>query len=262
MLCLLLILLSAWHVSRQPSADRTWSIDQRILPYATWNDTEVTISNIRNFSYTSVSEYTPAYYDKTFTLTDLVSVDYLVEPFGDIGAAHTFLSFGFKNGDQLVISVEIRKEVGESFSPLKGMFRNYELMYVIADERDVIELRANHRKHDVYLYPIRTSQAHIQQLFTSMLARANTLHEKPEFYNTLVSNCTTNIVDHINEITPKKIAWDIRLLLPEHSDELVYELGLIDNSLPLNALRAQHKINTRALMYTGHPDFSKLIRQY
>lgn len=261
MLLALVVFFSIWYFSHIPSNDREWALDQKILQYAEFNDNTVNVFNIRNFSYQSVSEYTPAYYNKTFDLNALESVDYIVEPFGNMGAAHTFLSFGFSTGDYLAISVEIRKEVGESFSPLKGLLRNYELMYVVADERDVVKLRTNYRKDTVYLYPVSTSRDNMQTLFVDMLERANKLREKPEFYNTLTSTCTTNIASHINKIMSGRIPWDPRLLFPENSDELAYELGLIDNSVTLEELRERNKINEKAEQYADSPDFSKLIRK-
>lgn len=255
------MLLGLWYFSKIPSNDREWSLDQEVLPYADFNGDEVTVFNIRNFSYKSTSDYTPAYYNKTFDLNKLTSVDYIVEPFGSIGAAHTFVSFGFSTGDYLAISVEIRKEADESFSPIKGLLRNYELMYVIADERDAVKLRTNYRKDEVYLYPVSTPKEKMRQLLMDMLTRANTLKEHPEFYNTLTNTCTTNIADHVNKLTPSKIPWDLRLLFPENSDELAYELGLLDNSISLKELRKQHLINEKAEKYAASADFSKLIRE-
>lgn len=265
-ICVLLVVLcvvlfSVWYFSRVPRNDREWSLDQRVLSHAKFTGDEVTVFNIRNFTYKSVTDYEPNYYDKTFNLNELVSVDYIVEPFGNMGAAHTFLSFGFSTGDYLAISVEIRKEVGESFSPLKGLLRNYELMYVVADERDVIKLRTNYRQDAVYLYPIKISKEHMRILFSDMLTRTNKLREKPEFYNTVTNTCTTNIVSHVNHIAPAHIPWDVRLLLPENSDVLAYELGLIDTSVSLEELRKHHKINDKAAQYADSTDFSKLIRK-
>lgn len=255
------LIFSTWYFLQAPRNDREWSLDQQILPYAEFNGDSITIFNIRNFTYTTIDEYTPAYYNKTFSLQNLQSVDYIVEPFGNIGAAHTFLSFGFDTGDYVAISVEIRKEIGETFSPLKGLVRNYELTYVIADERDAIKLRTNYRHDTVYLYPVTTSRENVQRLFVDMLTRTNTLREKPEFYNTLTNTCTTNIADHINNISAKHIPWDFRLLFPRNSDALAYELGLIDTSLPLDELRIRHKINEKAELYAESSDFSRLIRQ-
>jgi len=266
---LILILIIAITISilflllqlRRPSNERDWNSDQKILSYAEFNDDLVHVNNIRNFSYVSTTDYTQAYYDKTFDINKLDSLYYIVEPFGNVGSAHTFVSFGFEGDDYLAISVEIRKEKGESFSPFKGLFRTYELMYVIADEKDVIGLRANHRKDKVYVYPVDTSKEKMKELFVDMLERANALKEKPEFYNTLTNTCTTNIATHANKITPEKIPWDIRLLLPENSDKLAYELGLIDNSLPLEDIRDKYLINEKAERYADSPDFSKRIRE-
>lgn len=257
-----LILFVIFFFSRTPSNNRDWAVDQSILPYAVFNDNTVDIFNIRNFTYQSDTSYEPGYYDHTYNLDELQSVDYIVEPFGNPGAAHTMLSFGFKNGDYLSISVEIRKEKGESFSPFKGIIRDYEIMYVIADEKDAVKLRSNYRKDKVYVYPVETTPEKMRELFVDMLNRANGLVDTPEFYNTLTNTCTTNIAKHINNISENRVPRDLRLLLPENSDALAYELGLIDNSIPLEELREKHLINDRAMEHADSPNFSEMIRKY
>lgn len=257
----LLVVLASIYSSRTPSNNRDWSADQALLPYAVFKENTVNLFNVRNFTYASTTKYTMNYYNKEYNLDQLSSVDYIVEPFEGIGAAHTFLSFGFNDGNYVAISVEIRKEKGETFSPLKGLLRSYELMYVIADEQDVIKLRTNYRKDSVYLYPVQTSRENMRALFVDMLNRANTLGDTPEFYNTLTNTCTTNIARHINNISPHKIPWDLRLLLPKNSDALAYELGFINNSIPLEDLRKKHLINEKALQYANDDNFSALIRQ-
>lgn len=232
-----------------------------MLPVPIIKGHTVKIKNIRNFAYSSESDYDVRYYDKVFNMDDLVSVDYIVEPFGGVGAAHTFLSFGFDDGSQVAISVEIRKEVGESFSPLKGLIRAFEIMYVIADERDVIKLRTNFRRNTVYLYPVVIPRSDMRKLFVDMLSRAKALTQKPEFYNTLTNTCTTNIVRHVNTIAPNAIPWDLRLLLPKNSDALAYELGLLDQSISLDEARDRYQINERAVKYADDPNFSARIRQ-
>jgi hypothetical protein len=186
----------------------------------------------------------------------------MVEPFGKGAAAHTLVSFGFGGNDFVAISVEIRKEKGESFSALKGLLRQYELMYVVGDERDLIKLRSNHRQDTVYLYPIRTTREKMREMFTSMLQRANELRVKPEMYNTLTNTCTTNIVRHVNEISPKRVPFHPAVLLPGHSDRLAFDLGLIDTALPFEATRARHHINERALKYANDAQFSLRIRGF
>lgn len=245
----------------RPSNDRDWATDQAVLPYAEINGDQVSVHNIRNFSYTSTSDYTPAYYDATFDLNKIKNIYFVVEPFsGYVGAAHTFLSFEF-DGDKFVsISVEIRKEKGESFSAVKGLLRQYELTYVIADERDVVKLRSNYRHDKVFVYPVKTTPEKMRAVFLSMVERTNKLKAEPEFYNTIASNCTTNIAKHVNQISPKRVPWDITFILPEEADRYVYKLGLIDNALPFDETRAEHFINDMAEQYADSPDFSLKIR--
>ena len=166
-------------------------------------------------SLTAVDDYDVAWEDRSYDLDRLRSAWFVVEPFGDRkGPAHTLMSFGFEGDDYLAISVEIRKEIGEEFSPWKGLVRQYELVYVIGDERDLIQLRTNHRRDQVFLYPVRAPRERIEQMFVDMLRRANDLRLKPEFYNTLTSTCTTNIVSHVNELVPGRIPFSYTVLLP------------------------------------------------
>lgn len=261
-LVLLFIVYVALIIFIRPSNDRDWSVDQAILPNVSKNGDLITIKNVRNFTYRTTSDYTPGYYDHIYDVSKLNKAYFMVEPFsGNSGAAHTFISFEFENRDRVVISVEIRKEKKEKFSALKGLLRQYELMYVIADEADVLKLRTNYRKDKVYLYPIMTSKEKIQALFNSMLDRAIELQNNPEFYNTITSTCTTNIVSHVNEITEEKISLDMRILLPANSDELAYERGFIDNSIPLEELRTKYYITDKAQKCDPKEDFGECVRR-
>lgn len=248
-------------VFEHPSDDRDWSPDQRVLARATLRGEMVTIDNLRNFSYRTVSDYVPHYEKRTYDLGKLDSVWFMVERFGDApGIAHTLLSFGF--GDEYVaISVEIRKERGEIYSPLKGLLRQYELMYVVADERDVIGLRTNFRRDPVYLYPVKTTPEKMRRVFVEMLARANKLAAEPEFYNTLTNNCTTNIVRHVNTISPQRVPYSYKVLLPAYSDRLAYDLDLIPSGPPFEAVQAAHRIDELAQRRPVGADFSRLIRR-
>jgi hypothetical protein len=245
----------------RPSNQRDWSTDQAVLPFAEFDGPMVRVHNIRNFRYRSVSDFTPAYYDKSFDLRKLEKVWFVVEPFGKWrGPAHTFVTFGFGNDDYLAISVEIRKEKGESFSPLKGLLRRYEVMYVAGDERDLIALRAKYRGDQVYLYPIRTTPERMRRMLTGMLSRMNKLRAEPEFYNTLTNTCTTNLVRHVNTITPGRIPLRLGVLLPGYSDELALELGLIDTNLPLEEARRKFDITPIATRYAEDDSFSSRKR--
>lgn len=260
---LLVVAYGALILFVRPSLNREWSPDEAVLAHAEIASSTVTITNIRNINYRTTSDYDLRYYNKTFDLNTLESVWYMVEPFSGYGAgaAHTLLSFGFQGGDYLAISVEIRKEKGESFSALKGLFRQYEIIYVVADEQDVIKLRSNYRKDDVFLYPVKTTKVNMQKLFISMLTRANSLAAEPEFYNTLTNTCTTNIVAHINEIAPGRIPFSYKILMPGYSDELAHQIGLIDSTLSIEELREKYRINDKALKYADDPLFSKKIRE-
>lgn len=266
LLALALLLVLAYVVLIilvRPSLNRNWSPDEVVLARAVISSSTVAITNIRNINYRTTKDYDIHYYDKTFDLNKIQSVWYMVEPFSGYGAgaAHTLVSFGFEGGDYVAISAEIRKEKGESFSAVKGLLRQYELIYVIADERDVIKLRSNYRKDDVFLYPVKTTKANMQKLFISMLTRANKLATEPEFYNTLTNTCTTNIVSHVNEIVPGRIPFSYKVLMPGYSDELARQVGLIDNTLSIEELRAKYRINDKAMKYADDPLFSARIRE-
>ncbi len=248
-------------VFRTPSNSRNWASDQQRLSSAVFIGDAVTIKNIRNFSYISRSVYSPHYYDKTFSLEDIDSVDYVVEPLASVAAAHTFLSFGFKNGDRVAISIEIRKETEEEFNPLLGLLNEYELMYVVIDERDAFKLRVIHRDNRLYVYPTTAVPEQVRALFVDMLARVNALTSAPEFYNTFTNSCATNIADHINAMSPGQVPWDWRLLFPKESDAFAYDLGFIDNTIPLEEARKRYLINDAVEKHAVDPDFSVRIRE-
>ncbi len=245
----------------RPQNERDWSPDQARLATARIDGDSVEIHNVRNAVYRSTTDYDVRWETRAYDLRQLETVWFIVEPFADWrGPAHTMLSFGFADGRYLAVSVEIRKERGEAFSPLKGLLRQYEIAYVVGDERDLIGVRANHRGDAVYLYPVRATADQRRALFLSLLTRTNELAQQPEFYHTLTNNCTSSIVDHIEHIAPGSIPWSPRTILPAYSDDLAFDLGLIDTDLPRDEYRAQHQINELARQYADAPDFSAGIR--
>ncbi|HEX7182849.1 MAG TPA: DUF4105 domain-containing protein [Thermoanaerobaculia bacterium] len=250
----------------EPSNDRDWTPDQERLPWAEFDGRRVDVHNVRFARYRSTDDYSLAWEDRSYDLDRLQSAWFVVEPFGTgagdwQGPAHTLMSFGFAGGDYLAVSVEIRKEKGEEFSPWKGLLRQYEVMYVIGDERDLIQLRTNHRRDPVYLYPVRAPRERIEQMFVGMLRRANRLRDQPEHYNTLTNTCTTNIVRHVNELVPGRVPFSYKVLLPGYSDELAYDLGLIGTELPFPEAKRHFRIDDDALRAAGRDDFSQRIRQ-
>jgi len=256
-----ILILIIIFISIRPSNDRNWTKDQQVLSYAEFEGDLIHIYNIRNFTYQNTTNYEINYYNKTFNLSKLNSMNYIVEPFSDWGgSAHTFFSFEFDNNEYVAISIEIRKEIGESFSATKGLFKQYELMYVVGDEQDLIKLRTNYRKDDVYMYPVNTTKEKVQNLFVEMLERANTLKENPEFYNTLTNTCTTNLKRHINIITPDKIPFSFKILAPGYSDSLAYDLGLIQKQGTFEETKQYYKIDERAEECGNCENFSEVIR--
>ncbi|MCH7851018.1 MAG: DUF4105 domain-containing protein [Nanoarchaeota archaeon] len=250
-----------WLKIPTASNDRDWAVDQSILPYGVIDEGFVTLYNIRNFSYNSKTDYTVDYYNKTFDLELLDSLWYLVEPFSDFqGAAHTFLSFGF--GDEyVVLSVEIRKEKGEKFSPVRALFKQYELMYVFGSEEDIIQLRSNYRLDDVFLYPVKTTKERMKIVFIDAVNRANELSENPEYYHSITNTCMTNLVDHTNAVVPGRVPFlKLGIFMPGYSDKLAYELGILDTDLSYEEIRDYYRINEQAMDINSSVSFSKRIR--
>lgn len=246
----------------RPSNQRDWIPEQARLPRADFSGDSVTIRNLRNFSYDMQGKPIPRYEDRSYALAEVETVWFILAPFDQKsrGPAHSFLSFGFADSQYVAVSVEARRERGEAYSLVKGLLRQFEIMYVIGDERDLIGMRVNQRGDDVYVYPIRASRDQVRTLFVQVLERANRLYEQPEFYNTLTNNCTTNIVDHANRVSAVKIPFSREVLLPGYADELALRLGLIQSPGDVHQVRARFLVNQRARRYRDAPDFSVRIR--
>ncbi len=252
-----------FHLIQRPRLDRNWSPDQQHTVQIQFSEDEryVEIENVRDFRHASLTEQTPGWDRRRYDLESVQTVDFVLEPLPSFhGMAHTLLSFGFADGRHLAISVEIRKEVGEAYCPIAGIFRQHELVYVVADERDVIALRLNARKHDLYLYPIDAKPQAIRQVLVAMLRRAEKLGRDPEFYHTLTSTCTTNLVRHLDELGEAPLGFQWRVLLPLYADELAWELGLIDGAGSLEEARQRHKIEGPLTVDGDGRAFSKRLR--
>jgi hypothetical protein len=246
----------------RPTNRREWSPDQAVLPWAELKGEQVTVHNIRNCKYRTVDDYTVQHYDKTFDLRKITSVDFIVVPFDDNPSiAHTMLSFGFQNKDYLVSSVEIRKEKGQEYSALKGFFHQYGLMYVLADERDILWKNSIGWKEEVYIYRTKATPTQARELFIDVMRRVNKLVDEPEFYDTLTNNCTTNIRRHVNHLTGGSIPYDYRVLLPGYSDHLAYDLGLLDTTESFEVTKERARVNYQAYLYREAADFSQKIRR-
>lgn len=249
--------------SLRPSSERDWIPQQAVMPSVMFGIDSVLVRRIRNFSYTSDTAFTPAYYDRIYDLDKLESAWFVLTPFYDSwrGPAHSFVSFGFSDSQFVSISVEARRERGEEYGPIKGMFRRYELMYVVGDERDLIGQRAVFGGYPVYVYPIRGERDRIRQVFVEMLLRADELRDQPEFYNTITNNCTSNVVAHVNDVAPRKVPGGLKTILPGYTDDVAHRLGLIDTDMDLAGARDRFRVNDRAKRYYDDPMFSWRIRE-
>ena len=242
------------------SNHRHWQQDVAVLPYADISGNTITIHNIRNFDYTSSTDYTPAYYDKTVYLDQLQTVDFFLIYWGPKLMAHTIMSFGFEDGTYIAISIETRKEKGEEYSAIKGFFKKFELTYVVADERDVVRLRSNYREEDVYLYRLKVETQLARDVFLDYFKVINRLVEQPKWYNALTHNCTTTIRGHTKPYNPEA-KFDWRMLANGLIDEMGYERGAIATHLPFEQLKKQSLINPHAQTLDQDPDFSHKIRK-
>jgi hypothetical protein len=253
---------AAWSAIR-PSNERVWIPEQRMMPAAEIDGHVARISGVRDFRYTARDRFTPGYYDRTYDLEKLTSVWFVLTPFSKTwrGPAHSFVTFGFADSQFVSISVEARREPGEVYGPALGLFKQFELIYVIGDERDLIGQRAAFGDYPVYLYPIRAKPERIRQMFVEMLDRANTLRTAPEFYNTLTNNCTSNVIAHVNHVAPHEIPSGWKTILPGYTDEVAMQLGLIDTDLDIAHARERYRVNDAARRSLGEPDFSLRVRQ-
>lgn len=245
----------------EPSNDRNWRANLAVLPSARFRKDRVTVYNVRNSSYLEEDTYVVHHDNRTYDLNELETMDFIVCPFTDVPSlAHTMLSFGFRDGQYLAVSVEARLEEGESYSALGGAMRQFEIMYVLADERDVIKLRTDIRKAEVYVYRSRATPEQVRELFVDVLKRVNTLKQRPEFYDTLMNNCTTNIMAHINRVAPGTIPHNPTSVLTGYSDRLAYSLGLLVDYGSFEETRRRAHVNNLVQRYADATDFSLRIR--
>jgi hypothetical protein len=249
-----------------PSNLRNWEPDQAVLPYAEFRGNQIVAHNVRYCRYFDEDDFVVEYEDRTYDLSDLRGVDFFMAPFkGTPRLAHTMISFEFAPPNAppqyLAVSIEIRKEKGETYAAWKGSARQYELMYVLADERDVVQLRTNQRGEDVYFYRTTATPQQAQMMFVDVMARTNQLASRPEFYDTFRNNCTTNLVDHINRIHPERLKYDYRVLLPGYSDQLAYDEGLIVPHGTFEETKVNAYLNGKALLAANREDFSQAIRR-
>lgn len=256
---LLFLIVLGWWFTLQPTNNRDWAPDVAELPGITIEGDIVTIRNVRNFEYRSETDFTPRYDTRTYDLSKLRTLDFFCSYWAGPSIAHTFLSFGFDDGQQLVLSVETRKVKGESYSAVMGFFRQYELIYIFADERDIVRVRTNFRGEHVYMFRTRASGEKLRSALVKFLRRAEHLDTNPAWYNALTDNCTNNLFA-IGSVPPASIVFRPRILLTGYADEYLYHQGSLATQVPFDELKAESLIDAKAIAAGDSPDFSKLIR--
>jgi hypothetical protein len=249
-----------WFGSITPSHDRPWRPEVAVMPRAFIDGDRVRITGVRHFAYRSRDDFTVRYVEREVSLSHLIALDFYLSYWRKGPVGHTFLSFVFDNASPLTISIETKPEMGEGFQPVASLFKQFELIYVVGDERDLVRVRTDYRHEDVFLYRIQTSPELVRRLFLVYLERINELADRPEFYHLLSNSCTINIVRYAN-LAGRVGRLDIRHILNGWSDRYLYRAGVVDTSLPFEELRRRSHINAAAQAAGNAEDFSERIRK-
>ena len=258
---IVLVAMLIWWNTLRPSNERDWQPDVARLPSVDVRGELLTVHNIRNFDYRSETDFTPRYEDRRYELSKLRGVDIFLVYWGSPAMAHTIMSWQFEDAPPLAVSIETRKRKGQEYSAVQGFFKQYEIIYVVADERDVVRLRTNYRGEQVYLYRLNAPVGLAQALLMDYVAGINALVDHPQFYNALTDNCTTSIRHHVTHINPNAPPFDWRMIVNGYGDQLFYERGNVDTRLPFEELRERSRINAKAKIADQDPDFSQRIRE-
>jgi len=250
----------AWWLTLSPTNDSDWQPDVAQKGWADVQGDEVTFHNVRNCDYRTDTDYTPHWETRTVRLSQITGIDLAIDYWGSPWIAHPIVSFQFADAPPLCFSIETRKKLGQTYSTIGGLYRQFELIYIVADERDVIRVRTNYRKEDVYLYHTTILPAHARERFLEYIHSLNALRNKPRWYNAITTNCTTSI--RTQHPPKERVPWDWRILLNGKGDELMYERHfIVTGGLPFAELKARSLIDTRARAANDSPDFSRLIRE-
>jgi hypothetical protein len=254
------MIVVSWWLTLKPSNDRAWQPDVAQTAWAEINGDLVTIHNVRNSEYRTETDFTPHWETRAVRLSQIIGMDVAIDYWGSPWISHPIVSFQFTDALPLCFSIETRKTIGQTYSAVRGLYRQYTLIYIVADERDCIRVRTNYRQgEDVYLYHTLASPSQARERFLEYVNAMNALHEHPRWYNAVTSNCTTSIRTQrsVNQRAP----WDWRILLNGKADEMLYQHHAIaTGGLPFSELKQRSLINQRARAADHDPDFSRLIR--
>jgi hypothetical protein len=251
-----------WWMMIPASNTRNWEREVARAPYATMEGDLITIHDIRNFNYRTEKDFDAVYYNKTFDLTKLDSADLIAVYWMGEAVAHVMMSFGFQGKDFISFSIETRKEQGEDYSTIKGFFKQYELIFIAGDERDLIRVRTDYRtpREDVYLYRLGAKPQRVREVFMAYIQQINDMKQRPEWYNTLTTNCATSVI-HLMRVTGGHVRYTWKVLLSGYAPLYAYESGALDTSIPFGELKRRSYINPRAHTIGNDPEFSRKIRE-
>jgi len=260
MVVVLFACVLVWWLTLSPTNDSDWQPDVAQKAWADIQGDEVTFHNVRDCDYRTETDYTPHWETRTVHISQITGIDLAIDYWGSPWIAHPIVSFQFADAPPLCFSIETRKKLGQTYSTIGGLYRQFELIYIVADERDVIRVRTNYRKEDIYLYRTTISPAQARERFLEYIDSLNVPRNKPRWYNAITTNCTTSIrTQHPPHERPP---WDWRILLNGKGDELLYERHtIVTSGLPFAELKSRSLIDTRARAANDSPHFSKLIRE-
>ncbi len=252
-------LVCLWWSTLTPSGHRNWMPDVARNLTGSIDGDQLTVQNVRNFNWRSDTDFDQTWETRSYHLSDVRNVDLIMSYWSGEAIAHTIVSFGFNGGQRLDFSIETRKAQGQSYSTIAGFFKEYTLIIIAADERDVVRLRSNIRGEDVRIYRLSMPPAQARSLLVAYIAEANALALRPRFYNTATANCTTLVYELVKKIQPG-VHWDPRILISGYLPEYLYSLGALDTRIPFNQLRELAKIHAKALHAGDDPNFAAEIR--
>jgi hypothetical protein len=255
--------VAAWYFGFvTPNANEDWTPQHARMPHVEIEGDKVRVSNVRNFTWRTPTDFTPGWYDRVYDVSSINSMYYILSPIFDMRpVSHVWVGFGFSDGQHVSVSVEARGVKERPYGLLRSMFRQFQLMYVIGDERDVVGLRGAVWQNEVRFFPVRATRDGMRSIFLDMMERAHSLEEHPEFYNLLANNCMNNVTYHIRRLGGPPLPGDWRLLLTGFSDRLAYDYGFIDTDLPFEKAREAYRIDEWMRQTPLDEGFSQRLRE-
>jgi hypothetical protein len=251
----------------KPSNDKNWEVGFEKLPKFEIQNNIVKIKDFRDYHYSKDKFVSANYVDRTVDVNKLERVWFVLEPFDANkyikfdGIAHTYFVFDFKDSDPVGISVEARREKGEVFNLVPGLFNQFELMYVWASEGDLTGRRVLVGHNKVYMFPLTIKNESAKKLFFQLVNSSHSLETTPRFYNSLTSNCTNELAKVANQVKKNSIPLSYIWLFPGFSAKELYRLKFIPTDKPYEEIQKKYDATALVEKYAGEKNMSELIRK-